>query len=127
MRRHLDAANIQVAGPVWVLLMLFLEVISGAGASPHGIFDEVVEWHIAGRPGHPQGRFIPELSNSSLEGKRGHVGLHYGEWSVHCVSRPLQLLHRARSRELYPVHFSYLFLGLHPEQRLFEAPIGGLG
>ena len=28
---------------------------------------------------------------------------------------------------MYPVHFSYLFVGLHPEQRFFEAPFGGLG
>jgi len=57
MLRHLDAANLQVAGQVWVLLMLFLEVIPGAGNSLHGIFDEVVEGHIGdivGGPGHPE-------------------------------------------------------------------------
>ena len=56
MLRQLGAANLQVAGQVWVLFMLFLEVIPGAGASLHGIFDEVIEGHIGdivGRPGHP--------------------------------------------------------------------------
>ena len=56
MLRHLDAANLQVAGQIRVLLMLFLEVIPGAGALLHGIFDEVIEGHIGdivGRPGHP--------------------------------------------------------------------------
>jgi len=56
MLPQIDAANLQVAGQVWVLLMLFLEVIPGAGASLHGIFDEVIEGHIGdivGRPGHP--------------------------------------------------------------------------